>query len=173
MAQDDVSYSPEAKTKLDRMEQDPELKEILQSTVKDLLTTVRENGSISCSEITDQPDSRGGDLWERKYVLLGLHGYYTHVEQDPAVLEAMVNQANCIIEQVGPPPKTRIVDQHDRGFAGHVDALIIIPAVFRGNDAVADKNHFTVGNIDILNHSPGQSDIIIKVGQANIFALAP
>ncbi len=92
-----------------RYTQDPELKQILKETVMDLLTTTRENGSISCTEISKQPDGPGGDLWERKYVLLGLHGYYTHVEADPAVLLAMTNQADCIVEQIGPPPKIRIV----------------------------------------------------------------
>jgi DUF1680 family protein len=93
-----------------RYTQDPDLKKILDATVSDLLTTVRENGSISCSEIDQQPDGPGGDPWERKYVLLGLHGYYTHVRQDPAVLQAMLDQADCIVAQIGPPPKTRIVD---------------------------------------------------------------
>ena len=55
---------------------DPELKEILSQTVKDLLSTVRPNGSISCVPPEKQPDGPGGDLWERKYVLLGLDRYY-------------------------------------------------------------------------------------------------
>ena len=53
-----------------RYTQDPELKKILETTVNDLLTTRRENGSISCSVVSQQPDGPGGDLWERKYVLL-------------------------------------------------------------------------------------------------------
>ncbi len=93
-----------------RYTQDPELKKILDSTVEDLLTTQRENGSISCSAIQDQPDGPGGDLWERKYVLLALHGYYTHVSQDPKVLQSMIDQADCIVSLIGYPPKTRIVD---------------------------------------------------------------
>ena len=90
---------------------DRQIQVILDATVADLLTTVRENGSISCSDISVQPGGPGGDLWERKYVLLGLHGYYTWVHPDPAVLKAMIDQADCIVQQVGPPPKTRIVDQ--------------------------------------------------------------
>ena len=77
---------------------DPELKEILSQTVKDLLSTVRPNGSISCVPPEKQPDGPGGDLWERKYVLLGLDRYYDLVEADPAVLRAMTDQADCIIE---------------------------------------------------------------------------
>ncbi len=89
---------------------DPELKEILRRTVADLLSTRRENGTISCSPVEQQPDGPGGDLWERKYVLLGLDGYYECVEPDPKVLQAMIDQAEATIRQVGPPPKTRIVD---------------------------------------------------------------
>jgi len=52
----------------------------------------------------------GGDLWERTYVLLGLDDFYEWVEQDSEVLKAMIDQADATIAQVGPPPKTRIVD---------------------------------------------------------------
>jgi DUF1680 family protein len=89
---------------------DPKLKEILQATVADLLSTRRENGSISCSPIDKQPDGPNGDLWERKYVLLGLDDYYQWVEQDPKVLQAMIDAADATIDQVGPAPKARIVD---------------------------------------------------------------
>lgn len=94
-----------------RYTRDPELKKILQSTVRGLLTTRRENGSISCSAIDAQPDGPGGDLWERKYVLLGLDEYYEHVDQDPAVLQAMCDQLDCTIAQTGPPPKVPITSQ--------------------------------------------------------------
>lgn len=94
-----------------RYTHDPELKEILRTTVADMLTTRRENGSFSCSEISKQPDSAGGDLWERKYVLLGLDEYYMQVEKDPAVLQAMIDEADCILSQIGPAPKVSILDQ--------------------------------------------------------------
>ena len=67
-----------------RYTHDSELKRILHATVEDLLTTTRSNGSISCDPVEKQPDVNGGDMWERKYVLLGLHEYYTQVEADPA-----------------------------------------------------------------------------------------
>lgn len=89
---------------------DPELKKILQATVTDLLSTRRENGTISCAPVAKQPDGPGGDLWERKYVLLGLDDYYEWVERDPKVLEAMIDEADATLAQVGPPPKTRIVE---------------------------------------------------------------
>lgn len=60
---------------------DPELKAIMDETVQDLLTTQRENGSISCVEIEGQPEE--SELWERKYVMLGLQGYYEWVNAIP------------------------------------------------------------------------------------------
>jgi DUF1680 family protein len=89
---------------------DPELKVILKRAVGDLLKARRENGTISCAPIDRQPDGPGGDIWERKYVLLGLDDYYAMVEQDPEVLAAMIAEADATLRQVGPPPKIRIVD---------------------------------------------------------------
>jgi len=90
-----------------RYTQDPELKAIMKKTVEDLLTTEQANGSISCVRLEKQPDGAGGDLWERKYVLLGMDEYYENVDSDPRVLESMKRQADCIIFQVGEGPNQR------------------------------------------------------------------
>ena len=112
-----------------RYTQDPELKKILKATVSDLLTTQRANGSVSCSDISKQPDSGGGDLWERKYVLLGLDEYYMQVEKDPVVLKSMIDQADCIISQTGPAPKVPIVDQ---GWSpNHIESSTILEPIMR------------------------------------------
>lgn len=91
-----------------RYTNDPQLKQIMDQTVSDLLTTQRENGSISCVEIDKQPEE--SELWERKYVTLGLEEYYEWVNPDPRVLEALIKQADNIISIIGPAPKTEIVD---------------------------------------------------------------
>ncbi len=93
-----------------RYTQDPELKSILDATVQDMLSTQRPDGSISCSEPEQQPDGPNGDLWERKYVMLGMEEYYEWVNPDPAVLESLVKQADRILAQVGKAPKTEITD---------------------------------------------------------------
>ena len=87
---------------------DPQLKNMMRETVEDLLTTQRSNGSISCVEIDKQP--KESELWERKYVMLGLQEYYEWVESDPKVLDALIKQADNIISIVGPSPKTEIID---------------------------------------------------------------
>ncbi len=91
-----------------RYTQDPELKRIMDETVQDLLTTQRDNGSISCIEIDEQPEE--SELWERKYVMLGLQEYYEWVNEDPRVLDALMKQADNIISIVGPAPKIEIID---------------------------------------------------------------
>jgi DUF1680 family protein len=94
-----------------RYTQDPELKRILKATVQDILTTQQSNGSISCVRINQQPDGRGGDLWERRYTMLGMEEYYECVDPDPKVLESLRKQADCIIAQIGDPPKIPITEQ--------------------------------------------------------------
>jgi DUF1680 family protein len=93
-----------------RYTSDPQLKALLKSTVADLLSMRRSNGTISCSPVEMQPDGPGGDVWERTKVLLALDDYYNFVEADPAVLSAMIEEADATINQIGPPPKVRIVD---------------------------------------------------------------
>lgn len=112
-----------------RYTHDPELKKILAETVTDLLTTKRSNGTISCSEVSKQPDGPGGDLWERKYVLLGLDEYYRQVEKDPRVLQAMIEQADGILAQIGPAPKIRITDQ---GWSpNHIESSTVLEPILR------------------------------------------
>ncbi|MDR1223988.1 MAG: glycoside hydrolase family 127 protein [Tannerella sp.] len=84
------------------------MKEMMDETVRDLLSTQRENGSISCVEIDSQPEQ--SELWERKYVMLGLEAYYEWVNPDPAVLDALKKQADNIIDIIGHAPKTEITD---------------------------------------------------------------
>ena len=93
---------------------DPGLKAVLDAAVEDILSVERPNGSISCVPEELQPGGDGrtpphcSDLWERKYVMLGLEDYYECVERRPEVLASLRRQADCIIRQVGPEPKRDI-----------------------------------------------------------------
>lgn len=112
-----------------RYTHDPRLKKLLSATVADLLTTRRKNGSISASPVAAQPDGPGGDLWERTYVLLGLEQYYRWVDPDPKVLEAMIDEADCTLSQIGPAPKTSILDQ---GWSpNHIESSTILEPIMR------------------------------------------
>lgn len=112
---------------------DQELKAILKATVTDLLSTRRANGSISCTPVEHQPDGPGGDIWERTYVLLALDDYYEFVERDPAVLKAMIEEADATVNQVGAPPKVRIVDLGWSGLTGgnNVESSTILEPIMR------------------------------------------
>jgi uncharacterized protein len=113
---------------------DPELKALLASTIGDLLSMRRSNGTLSCSPESKQPDGPGGDLWERTYVLLALDEYYECVERDPAVLKAMVEEVDATLDQVGPPPKARIVDlgwSHDLVDGNNIESSTILEPVMR------------------------------------------
>lgn len=93
-----------------RYTRDKELKDITKEAVYSLLSTAKSNGSISCTPVDQQPGDKDGDIWERKYVLLGLSQYYFDVEKDPVVLEAMEKEARSVMDQVGPAPKKSVTE---------------------------------------------------------------
>ena len=108
---------------------DPAIRDRMREAVAEILATERPNGSISCSAPEDQPDGPGGDLWERKYVLLGLLEYYAQIDRDPAVLASMRRQADAILAQVGPAPKT---DVRDLGWSpNHVESSTLLEPILR------------------------------------------
>lgn len=141
-----------------RYTQDPELKKILQASVNDLLSTVRENGSISCSPVSQQPDGPGGDLWERKYVLLGLDEYYMQVDKDPRVLKAMIDEAGCLIDQIGPAPKVPITDQ---GWSpNHIESSTVLEPVMRLYNLTKDQKYLDFARY-IVEVGGGAKDFLI------------
>lgn len=112
-----------------RYNKDQQLKALLKRTVYSLLSYKKENGSISCSPVSKQPDGPGGDIWERKYVLLALEGYYSDVEKDAAILKALIQQADILLAQVGPPPKVPITDL---GWSpNHIESSTILEPIMR------------------------------------------
>ena len=112
-----------------RYTRDPRVAARMTELVEEILATERENGSISCTPVGEQPGDKGGDLWERKYVLLGLEGYYDDVKADPRVLASMRRQADAILAQIGPPPKR---DVRDLGWSpNHVESSTLLEPMMR------------------------------------------
>lgn len=93
-----------------RYTRDPKLRKLTKDVVYSLIAAAKSNGSISCTPVEDQPGDKDGDIWERKYVLLGLSQYYLEVEKDPVVLEAMEKEARSVMDQVGPAPKKSVTE---------------------------------------------------------------
>ncbi len=93
-----------------RYTRDSQLRQLTKDYVYSLIATAKENGSISCTPVDQQPGDGDGDIWERKYVLLGLSQYYLDVEKDPVVLEAMEKEASSVMDQIGPAPKKPVTE---------------------------------------------------------------
>jgi uncharacterized protein len=149
-----------------RYTQDPELKKILQASVNDLLGTARENGSISCSPVSQQPDGPGGDLWERKYVMLGLNEYYMQVEKDPRVLKAMIDEANCLVDQIGPSPKVPITDQ---GWSpNHIESSTVLEPVMRLYNLTKDQKYLDFARYIVETGGGAKDYQIIEDAYKNI-----
>ena len=89
---------------------DESLKAVIDASVADMLSVQAEDGEISTTPRQAQPNgTHGSDLWERKYVLLGLWAYYEATMSED-VLRAMVKLADYTARQVGAPPKTPITE---------------------------------------------------------------
>lgn len=102
---------------------DAELRGRMQASIDDLLSTQDADGCISTRTRDQQPLS--SDLWERKYVLLGLLAWH-EASGEQRALDAMVRLADHILSQVGPPPKRRITDT-GWAFAGIESSSILEP----------------------------------------------
>ena len=122
-----------------RANPDPAIRDRMHEAVVEILATERPNGSISCSSPEAQPDGPGGDLWERKYVLLGLLEYYAQIDQDPAVLASMRRQADAILAQVGPAPKA---DVRDLGWSpNHVESATLLEPIMRLHALIGERRY--------------------------------
>ena len=122
-----------------RYSRDPRIAARMKDAVEDILSTVRENGSISCTPVAEQPGDKGGDLWERKYVMLGLEGYYVDVAQDPRVLEALRREADVLLDQIGPAPKR---DVRDLGWSpNHVESSTVLEPIMRLHGLTGERKY--------------------------------
>ena len=118
---------------------DADLKAILEQTVEEVFGVVRSNGTIATVPPDKQPYGKGGDMWERKYVLLGLSQYYAHVKQDPRVLKLMVDEANSIVDQIGYAPKTRMTTQ---GWSHNgIESFTVMEPMMRMYQLTGDKKY--------------------------------
>ena len=78
--------------------QDQELLQIIQDTVRDIISTQTPDGCIS--SYPEELQLREWDLWGRKYVLSGLYRYYEMIDQDPIVLRAALNMVAHMKKQL-------------------------------------------------------------------------
>ncbi len=108
--------------------EDRELRAVIDRAAEDMMSLQTPDGCISTCPVHTQPKgSNGSDLWERKYVLMGLLSYYELTGCDRA-LEA----ARCLVVytegQVGLPPKTPITET-GWAFCGIESSSILEPVM--------------------------------------------
>ena len=54
----------------------------------------------------------------------------------------------------------RIVNEHDDSFAAHIEALVVVPAILRRDDAVAYENDFTGIDVNARRDAFGERDVV-------------
>ena len=64
----------------------------------------------------------------------------------------------------------RIVDEHDDGLAAHVHALVVVPVVLGGDDAIADEHDVAVLLLDMFHDAGGEADEVVDVRERHRFA---
>lgn len=102
---------------------DPELLEIIQKAVNELLATQMPNGYIG--NYSEAAQLQQWDIWGRKYTLLGLLAYYD-LSGDKKVLQASCRLADNLLTQVG-PGKANIVKTGN--YRGMPSSSILEPMV--------------------------------------------
>ena len=118
----------------------PELKARIDAAVKDILSKERANGSISCTPVERQPDSAGGDLWERKYVMLALERYLEAVEDSPEVLASLKRQADCLIAQIGDGEGQRRITDLGWSF-NHIESSTLLEPFMRLYNLTGERRY--------------------------------
>lgn len=107
---------------------DVELRRIVDEAAADMLSIQREDGCIStCPDQVQPKGTEGSDLWERKYVLMGLLAYY-ELTGNCDVMEAAVKLVRYTNAQVGKAPKTEITET-GWAFGGMESASMLEPVM--------------------------------------------
>ncbi len=111
----------------------------MRSAVNDIIALQSPDGEISTAPRSEQPNgSSGADLWERKYVMLGLLGYYDAVkasgipdaeDECERVKKALCGLLNYTISQVGETSGKMDILSTGWAFCGIESSSILEPVV--------------------------------------------
>ena len=109
---------------------DQALYNVLETTVREILTCQDELGRISSYSVENELD--GWDLWGRKYVMLGMQ-YFSEICPDEALkaelLESMKRQADAIIAKIGNGEGKKCISDASRHWKGINSCSILEPFV--------------------------------------------
>ncbi len=78
---------------------DKALRQLLEATVNDMLSTQTPDGRIS--SYPEEKQLQRWDIWGRKYVMLALLAYYQEIDPRPDIREALIRMADDLIDQTG------------------------------------------------------------------------
>ena len=137
-----------------------ELKARLDDAVKDILSTERADGSISCDAPEKRPDLKGGDLWERKYVMLGLDRYADFAADDPApVIASLKRQADAILREIGPNKGQSDIRKLGWSF-NHIESSTLLEPMMRLYNRTQDPRYLAFAKYIIaMGGTDGRWDI--------------
>lgn len=106
----------------------PALHRVVDEAAADMMSIQAADGCLSTAPRSSQPNGSGGaDLWERKYVLLGMYAYWELTGSQKA-LECMTRLADYTAAQVGAFPKTPITST-GWAFCGIESSSILEPVM--------------------------------------------
>ncbi len=138
----------------------PKLYNILTETVRDMLASADELGRISCYALNHE--FNGWDIWERKYVLLGMQYFYeicTDEELKKDIIASMRAQVDYMISKLGSKKdgKQIHITQATRHWRGLNSSSLLEPIV-RLYSLTKDKAYFDFatyivdrGGTDVFN----------------------
>lgn len=110
---------------------DEELYAVLESSVREILTLPDENGRIST--YTVEKEYNGWDVWNRKYILLGLYYFLSVCRSEDlkkSVIAVMCGQADYMIRTVGDGEGQTPLLQTSKWYGGLNSASVLEPFVF-------------------------------------------
>ena len=102
----------------------PENRAVIDRAVQELVATQDENGYIGT--YLDENHLGEWDIWGRKYVMLGLLGYYDQTG-DRSVLEAAMKVADHLIAEAGPDSGVNIAATGWIGWKGLASSSVLEP----------------------------------------------
>lgn len=86
------------------------LKKLLEDTLEDAISIQKINGDLSTVAKDKQPQGNSSsDIWERKYILIGLLNIYKALKDERA-LDCAEKEVNYLSQQIGSFPKTSITE---------------------------------------------------------------
>ena len=142
---------------------DRELYDMMEETVKDLLSTQDELGRITTYSL--EQEFNGWDIWGRKYVLLGLQYFMDVCENDELkaqITDAMCRSLDYIISKVGDGEGKKPIAKTSAWWGGINSCSILEPVV---------RMYNLTGKKEYLDFA----DYIVSTGgidEGNIFELA-